>query len=313
MADRNDAARTADRPRARACGPDGAAASSRAAERRAALRRYRSLMRLYARMDLNWLTQDTRSCVICMLSDVLSMASSVSAVLLLAVRFGGVGGLSEAETLFMLGFVTMGDGLFSIFFGNFNIAHISRRIGRSQLDHMMIQPLALPLQLATEGFAPFTYSGPLICGLGITGWALSRLGGTLAWWAWPAMILLLACAVAITLGMSYLISSAAFYRPVSCEEISSVMLDSLSALSRFPLGGLGPLAQAALLSVLPAGLLGWFPALIILGKVSLLPGLLLPVAVAAGACTLAALAFERGLRHYVKVGSNRYKSIGHRS
>ena len=275
-------------------------------------RRYRELMRLYARMDLNWLTQDTRSCVICMLSDILSMASSVSSVLLLAVRFGGVGGLSEAETLFMLGFVTMGNGLFSIFFGNFNISNISRRIGRSQLDHMMIQPLALPMQLGTEGFAPFTYSGPLICGLGITGWALSRLGGTLAWWAWPAMALLLVCAVAIMLGMSYLISATAFYRPVSCEEISTVMMDSLGALSRFPLGGVGILVQAALLSVLPAGLLGWFPALIILGKVPLMPGLVLPVAGAASACTPAALAFERGLRHYVKVGSSRYKSIGHR-
>lgn len=274
--------------------------------------RYLRLMRLYARMDINWMTQDTRSCVICMLSDMLSMASSVSSVLLLAVRFGGVGGLSEAETLFMLGLVTMGNGLFSIFFGNFNVANISRRIGRSQLDHMLIQPLALPMQLATEGFAPFTYSGPFICGLGITIWALSRLERVLAWWAWPVMALLIVCAVAIELGMSYLISAAAFYHPASCEEISSVMLSALEALSRFPLGGLGTVAQALLLSVLPAGLLGWFPALLILGKVDLFPGILLPVMAAACACTLAALAFERGIAHYVKVGSVRYKGVGHR-
>lgn len=275
--------------------------------------RYMRLMRLYARMDLNWLTQDTKYSIICILSDIVSMISAVSSVLLLAVRFGGVGGLSEGETLFMLGFATVGNGLFTMFFCNFNVANISRRIGRSQLDHMMMQPLPLAAQLATEGFAPFTGTGALISGIFVTVWAMLRLEQPLAWWAWPVMALLLICYLGIMLGMSYLISSTAFYRPVSCEEISSIMIDALNTLSRFPLGGLSPALQGALLSVLPAGLLGWFPALLLLGKAPLMPGILLPAAICADACSLAALAFRKGLRHYVKVGSNRYRGMGHRN
>ena len=193
------------------------------------------------------------------------------------------------------------------------MANISRRIGRSQLDHMMIQPLPLPAQLATEGFAPFTGTGALISGIIVTIWGIARLTQPLAWWAWPAMALLLLCYVGILMGMSYLISATAFYRPVSCEEISSIMMGALGTLSLFPLGGVSPVIQGILLSVLPAGLMGWFPALLLLGKAPLLPGLLLPVFICASACMLAALAFRKGLRHYVKVGSNRYRGMGHRS
>lgn len=149
--------------------------------------RWLNLLKMYARMDLNWLTQDTKYCLICIISDIISMASAVSSVVLLAVRFGGVGGLSEAETLFMMGFTTIGNGLFTMLFCNYNVANISRRIGRSQLDHMMIQPLPIAVQLATEGFAPFTGVGALICGILVTVWSLFQLGGALAWWAWLLM------------------------------------------------------------------------------------------------------------------------------
>ena len=64
-------------------------------EDRFTFRRYLRLLGLYARMDLDWLTQDTKYCIICVISDIVSMISAVSSVTLLAVRFGGVGGLSE--------------------------------------------------------------------------------------------------------------------------------------------------------------------------------------------------------------------------
>lgn len=275
--------------------------------------RWRRLMRLYARMNLDWLMQDTRTCIICMISDIFTMLSSISSVALLAVRFGGVGELNTGETLFMLGFNGIVNGVFTLLFCNFNVANISRRIGRSQLDHMMIQPLPLYAQLMCEGFAPFTGTGALISGIAVTVWALCLLGWNLAWWAWLVMPLLIACAVAILLMMSYLVSASAFYHPVSCEEISSVMLDALGTLSRFPLGGLGPGLRAVLVTVLPAGLLGWFPALMLLGKARLFPGLLLPMCVAALVSVLAGRAFSRGLKHYVKVGSNRYRGMGHRN
>ena len=120
------------------------------------------LLKLYAKMDLNWLLQDCTSFIIVVISEALQNLSGMAGVLLLAIRFGGVGGLSTDEILFMLGFFELADGLAFTLFGNYNVMHISRRIGRGQVDHMLIQPRPLWMQLLTEGFMPFSGSYGLI-------------------------------------------------------------------------------------------------------------------------------------------------------
>ena len=114
------------------------------------------LWKLYARMDLNWLLQDKATVLLVVITETLSNLSGMAGVLLLAVRFGGVGGLTADEILFMLGFFELADGLGWMLFGNYNVIHISRRIGRGQVDHMLIQPRPLWMQLLTEGFMPFS-------------------------------------------------------------------------------------------------------------------------------------------------------------
>lgn len=277
------------------------------------LRQLLRLFRLYARMDLDWLTQDTKACVITVLCDILSCVSSISAVMLLAVRFGGVGNLSQNEVLFMLGYSSLVSGVFTMCFCGYNVAYISRRIGRSQLDHMMIQPLPLYAQLLTEGFLPFTGTGPMICGIAVTAYSVCNIGYQLPPWFLPALLFMVACSALIILGASYLIAVTAFYKPVSCEEISTIMIDALSSLGKYPLGGLTAAAKIVLITILPAGLMGWFPALLLLGKAPMLPGIFLPAFIAASTCSLAALGFRKGMQHYVKVGSNRYRAIGHRN
>ena len=58
----------------------------------ARLKKLLRLFALYARMDAQWFAQDTALCLVCVLSETLSSIASVTAVFLLAVRFGGVGG-----------------------------------------------------------------------------------------------------------------------------------------------------------------------------------------------------------------------------
>ena len=280
---------------------------------RSYFRRLMRFYRFYARMDFGWLMQDPLSCAVYIISDIVSTIAAISSVLLLAVRFGGIGGLNESETLFMLGYSTLANGIFTLFFGNNNVAMISRRIGRSQIDHMLIQPLPLPAQLACEGFAPVTSAGKLVCGVAVLAIAVGKLGAEFAWQTVPMMLLLIPATCGILLGVSYLISSLAFYQPVSCEEISSIMLGAMEMLGRFPLSGVGAVTRALLISVFPAGMMGWFPALLLLRKTPLLPGLLWPVFLCVFLCILASSAFERGMKHYVTVGSNRYKKLGHRS
>ena len=133
------------------------------------------LLRLYARMDLNWVLQDFKAALIVVCAEIINNLTAVSGILLLAVRFGGAGGLNTDEILLMLGFFELADGLCYMLFGGFNVMHISRRVGRGQIDHMLIQPLPLTAQLLTEGFLPVSGSSGFLAGLALTVIACVRL------------------------------------------------------------------------------------------------------------------------------------------
>jgi len=245
---------------------------------------------LYARMDLRWFTQDTAVCCLVIFSELIANAASISGVFLLSRRFQGVGGLTADEVLFFLGLFTLADGLTFMLFGGFNVSNISRRVGRGQVDHMLIQPVPLWTQLLAEGFMPVSGSSGFLCGLLLTGVSIARLGlsVTPGW-----LLLLLACLVlrmAIALGASYLVGASAFYKPAACEEISSLVLDIFGTLGKYPLSGLPAWLTGLFLTAVPVGLLAWYPSYILLGKRDAPMALLLPVTVAAALLSAAAYA-----------------------
>ena len=270
------------------------------------------LLKLYAKMDLTWLIQDWVNVIIILFSETLQNLSGMAGVLLLAVRFGGVGGLSTDEVLLMLGFFELADGLAFVLFGNYNVMHISRRIGRGQIDHMLIQPRPLWMQLLTEGFMPFSGSYGLIIGVILTCIAISRLQIALT----PLWFLLLGYYVlihmALRLSQSALYGAAAFWRPVACEEISSMIIDLNNQLGKFPLFGLPAWLTAILHTVLPVGLLAYLPALALLREMGHSVEITLPFIIAALFVTAAVICFQKGLKHYEIHSCNRYKEMGHR-
>jgi ABC-2 type transport system permease protein len=212
----------------------------------------------------------------------------------------------------MLGFLALSDGALFMLFGGGNIHQISRRIGRGQVDHMLMQPVPIWMQILADGFTPVTGSIGLLAGLGITAYATAKVGVAVTpLWLMEAA-LLVATRIGIEMGLSFLLASSAFYKPVACEEISSVGHDVLSTVGRYPLNGLSAGLTAVLLTVVPAGLMAWFPSLILLKKIPVGPAILVPVAVAAALLALATCAFKKGLRHYAKYSCNRYRDMGHR-
>ena len=159
------------------------------------------LYRLYARMDAEWFLQDTALCLICIVSETISNLAAITGVFLLSVQFGGVGVLTPDEVLFMLGFYSLATGLFSLFFGGFNTGEISRRIGRGQLDHCLIQPLPIWMQLITESFIPISGIQGALCGLTITVIALVRMQLTITPLWLLGFVLFLFASLAVQVGM----------------------------------------------------------------------------------------------------------------
>lgn len=277
------------------------------------LRRYLELYALYARMDFNFVKRDTRVALMAILADCISNIASISGVFMLAYRFDGVGGMSRDEVLLMLGFVTCVTGLYQLFFAGNNNGHLSRRIGRGQIDHMVVMPLPYAAQLLTEGFIPVTGSQNLLFGIGISVWAVKRMGlspGAL-WWLMMAAYLIIS--IAIIVGLSYAFSALAFVRPVAFEEISTTVIDDMTGeISKFPLSGMPTAMQGLLISVIPAGLLGWFPVCAALGSPPLGLSAAYPLFAALVIWIIAAIAIRKGFVYYVKHGIGRYLPYGYR-
>ena len=212
----------------------------------------------------------------------------------------------------MLGYALLVRGLINLFF-SYNVAFISRKIGRGQLDHLLIQPMPLWAALVTEGFAPFSSSGMLLpAGLLLISSARQLdLQPSAAWVA--LFIAYLLASTAIVLAFEYAWGSLAFWVPRAAEEINSHTWDLLQVLTPFPLDGVSGVALGMLLTLVPVGLIAWLPSRALLGIDP--PTWTSTLATPAAAMMLAALAtwiFLRGFDHYRRTGSSRYLDYGHR-
>jgi ABC-2 type transport system permease protein len=269
-------------------------------------------------MDVSLITRSSRFFVAWYLADLIASVSSVTATLLLAERFAGIGAWRKEHVLFMLGYAMAVSGISATFF-SYNVSHISRRLGRGQLDHTLIQPLPLWMALLTEGFMPISGTAVLLPGIGLMAWGMlvGRHHGvplpdvTPGWLALLALQLL--ASLVIQLSFSYFWGSLAFWAPRGAEEISSSAHRAVDSLKPFPLDGVAPLLQAGLLSALPVGWIAWYPCRALLGLDRATGAVLATPAAALLLAALAALAFRRGLREYARTGSQRYSGWGHRS
>ena len=272
------------------------------------------LLRLWAmhsRMDLLFLSRSMRTGIAWYFADMLLGLSGAVWAFLLAERFDGIGPWTKMQIVFLLGLALLVRGIVDLGF-NMNVAFPSRRIGRGQLDHMLLMPQPLWQTIASDGFAPFSGSAQLLASVAVLGYAVHALALPIGP-AWLALALLhVLSAAAIILAFAYLWGSLAFIAPRGAEEINSSSQRLLEQLKPFPLDGVGVALSAGLLSVVPAGFLAWLPARVLLG-LETRPGAWLWTPLAAlGFAALATWIFSRGLRRYARTGSARYLSHGHR-
>jgi ABC-2 type transport system permease protein len=263
-------------------------------------------------MDLLYIARGPQAALTYYLADMVIGVAAATATFLLAERFDGIGTWSRPQVLFMLGYALLVRMLISSFF-NFNVAHFSRRIGRGQLDHLLIQPQPLWLAVLTEGFAPVSGSGMVLPAAVLLAAAQRELHLELSPGWWGLLVIDLLASTVVVMSFEFIWASVAFWAPRAAEEINSHTWDLLTALTPFPLDGLSAWALGALLTVVPAGLVAWFPSRTLLGIGP--PNLTDATGPTLAAVLFAALAvwtFNRGLHQYGRTGSSRYLDYGHR-
>lgn len=267
------------------------------------------MFKIYGKMDLLWFLRDTKYCLMYIFSDMISTLAVVVGIFLLAVKFDGIGGMTEKEIIFMLGYSVLVEGVFALFFISNNAGQISRTIGRGQMDHKMIQPLPVWIQLATEGFSPVSGNGVLLCGIGLVYYSISssEINVSEIWIVLLLINLIASCTIMIS--TIYMLSCTAFYAPAAAEEIASVGIGMFESLKNYPLGGMNKSTQIFFCSLIPVGMIAWFPSRILLGKFDIMIFMIMTAAIF---LVLAVLIFKKGMRYYAKYGSPRYSSFGHR-
>lgn len=276
------------------------------------IRRILRLWALYAWMDFTWMTRDLKFFLTYFISDLVLNVTAVTGMLLLAERFGRIGPWSRDDIIFMLGYSILARGLVDLMFG-FNVAVISRRVGRGQLDHALIQPQPIWLGLLTEGFNPCAGSAGLIPAIGLLVWAGQNLGLTVTP-AWLGLFLInVAASCAIILSFNFTWGSLAFWAPRAAEEINSSTMRLIDQLKSFPLDGIGPGLLAGLIGIVPVAFVAWYPSRALLGLDQSVFALGTTPVAAIILAGLATVVFRKGMEHYGHTGSQRYLSMGHRS
>lgn len=276
-----------------------------------AAKRLLRLWGLYATMDLLYLFRGPQVALMYYFSDTVVGISAVTATFLLAQRFDGIGPWNRPQVLLLLGYTLCVRGLIDVFF-NFNLAFISRRIGRGQLDHILIQPQPVWMILLTEGFAPVTGSGMLLPAVALLIYSMRQLDFPLSASWFGLFVVYLVSSIAIVLSFEYAWGSIAFWAPRGAEEINSNTWRILTQLSPFPLDGLTGLALTCLVTVVPVGLIAWYPSRVLLGMEAPSWSVAVPPVAGAVALGLTSWIFTRGLHHYAETGSSRYLAYGHR-
>src|SRR5687768_6788642 len=222
------------------------------------------LWAFFGYMDMQWMLRDLGSFVGYVFSDVMAIMAAISAMVLLAERFDGLGPWSRPHVWFLLGYAVLVHGALDTVFG-YNISYISRRIGRGQLDHVLVQPQPMWLTLLTEGFSPAAGLPIFFTGLAVFVFGLVSSGITLSA-PWLALWLLnFVASCAILLAFNYAIGSIAFWAPRSAEEINSSSWRLMGQLRTFPLDGINRGLLVGLLTLVPAGFIAWFPSRALLG------------------------------------------------
>src|SRR5579862_2713708 len=97
-----------------------------------AWRKLPRLWALHARLDLLWVLRDFKMFLMWTFADSIMTVAGVTAMWLLSERFGGIGHWTRTQVLFLLGYGAVVTGIVDTFFG-FNVAYVSRRVGRGQL------------------------------------------------------------------------------------------------------------------------------------------------------------------------------------
>lgn len=208
----------------------------------------------------------------------------------------GVAGWTRQESLLVVGFFVIMDGVLSAFVEP-NLRAVVEHVRRGTLDFVLLKPMDAQLMVSLHRTAP-TKLPHAFAGLGLVIWAGLPLHPSAG--AWVASFLLLLAGLAILHAIWTLVVCTSFWF-VRVDNLSYLLRSVLDA-GRWPVGFYRGGLRFVLTFILPVGLMTTWPALAL--RDTLAPAaLVMALAMAVLFTGVARLGWRSALRHYSSASS----------
>ena len=235
------------------------------------------------------------------------VARNVASLLAIGVilsRFTDLAGWTVWQVVFLYGFWMTGNSLYSLLF--FHLSFIDDYIVEGVFDRFLMRPLSPFLQLLTVE-VDLNGIADVVFGVSALGLAMSNLHMALNLGQWAFMLVMLACAALLELGITVALSSVAFWTNRAAALIYTANQLNWGMTQQYPLEMFGKAFRVFVTVFLPFAFINYYPARWLLGKVQ--PGdpgyvlsFLSPVA-ALVTLVIAAVVWRKGLKAYNSTGS----------
>jgi len=219
-------------------------------------------------------------------------------------RFHDLAGWTVWEIVFLYGIWMVGNSLYSLLF--YHIFWMDDYITSGKFDRFLIRPLSPFLQLLGEE-VNMNGIGDVIFGLTALGLAYERLALHFTLWQGVFLAAALVSAALIELGITLALSSIAFWTGRAQSLLYAVNQVNWNMTQQYPLDMFGRGFRVFVTCFIPVAFLNYYPARWLLGKIA--PGdpgyilsFLSPL-VALILLVIAALIWQKGIRHYNSTGS----------
>lgn len=273
------------------------------------IRTYFRLLKLYGQLDFLLATRELKLVIIQFFANISTAIASTIGVWVIYSNLNLE--TNEPTMLLLMAYPILLNGLYAFFFSSGNWGRISRVISRGQLDNSFIQPVPLPAQFFTQGFAPFTAGLDFIFSivLFVVACFCNNLFTTFS--STISIFCCVLCSYIVLVASMFFCSVLAFYAPIAGEEISDTIYELFSNTKAYPLESTPYAFRSFFCFIIPIGLLVWFPETILLST-NLNFRLLYLICFTIVYSLIAIIIFKKGLRHYEKTGSTRFTSFGYK-
>lgn len=255
------------------------------------------LVRMYVRTRMEY----RGAMLLAWFAQALSYAATYTAIALLLLRFGNLGGWDWSEMALLLSFHLLAYSIgASLSFTQFR--NIEEQVRLGTFDAVLIKPVSPWVYLVFSGLN-IGYAGHIILAVGLMAWAVTQVA--VDWSVLTALYFLasLISAAMVTAAIMTMIGATALVW-VRSKHLFSIFF-GFWELARYPLNIFPVPLQILMLTVAPLAFLAFVPVAVTLGKpVPLLGDWALLGSLAAGplAVTLGALHWRHCIRNYQGAG-----------